>query len=140
MNRHYNPSQEHLAAPRAGTLCRLVERTVVVEAGDAGPAVHALRFALPRDFGGPPACCGGERGIVHVHVQAPEGAVSAESNRTDAADGARLRPYSAELEGDAFTIHVKVYPCVEIKSSTRLQCAYMRPFRRNLFGCASRTR
>ena len=110
MNRHYNPSQEHLAAPRAGTLCRLVERTVVVEAGDAGPAVHALRFALPRGYGGPPACCGGEKGIVHVHVKAPEGAVSAESNRTDAADGERLRPYSAELEDDAFTIHVKVYP------------------------------
>ena len=30
--------------------------------------------------------------------------------------------------------------CVEIKSSTRLQCAHMRQFRRKLFGCASRTR
>ena len=30
--------------------------------------------------------------------------------------------------------------CVEIKSSTRLQCARMRPFRREAFCCASRTR
>ena len=30
--------------------------------------------------------------------------------------------------------------CVEIKSSTRLQCERTRQFRRNLFGCASRTR
>ena len=30
--------------------------------------------------------------------------------------------------------------CVEFKSSTRLQCERMRQFRRNLFGCASRTR
>ena len=30
--------------------------------------------------------------------------------------------------------------CVEIKSSTRLQCERMRPFRRKPFGCASRTR
>ena len=30
--------------------------------------------------------------------------------------------------------------CVEFKSSTRLQCAHMRQFRRKLFGCASRTR
>ena len=29
---------------------------------------------------------------------------------------------------------------VRIKSSTRLQCARMQPFRRKLFGCASRTR
>ena len=29
---------------------------------------------------------------------------------------------------------------VEIKSSTRLQCVRMRPFRRNAFCCASRTR
>ena len=30
--------------------------------------------------------------------------------------------------------------CVEIKSSTLLQCERMRHFRRKLFGCASRTR
>jgi len=30
--------------------------------------------------------------------------------------------------------------CVEIKSSTRIQCARMRPFRRKAFCCASRTR
>ena len=32
------------------------------------------------------------------------------------------------------------FACVEMKSSTRLQCARIRPFRRKLFGCASRTR
>ena len=34
----------------------------------------------------------------------------------------------------------RVTGCVEIKSSTRLQCARMRPFRRKAFCCASRTR
>ena len=34
----------------------------------------------------------------------------------------------------------RVRPCVGIKSSTRLQFALMRPFRREIFCCASRTR
>ena len=41
---------------------------------------------------------------------------------------------------DAYLLQDKVAVCVEIKSSTRLQCARMRRFRRKSFCCASRTR
>ena len=40
----------------------------------------------------------------------------------------------------AYGVASYVATCVEFKSSTRLQCARMRPFRRKVFCCASRTR
>ena len=98
----FGASEEYLAAPRAGTLCRLVARDVVVAASDAGFAVHRLRFALPPSYGGTPRCCGGEEGIVHVNVRAPEADAAA------APSGGRLRPYSATLDGDTFELHVKI--------------------------------
>ena len=50
-----------------------------------------------------------------------------------------LTVYETNVSGRAPN-SMKVVVCVELKSSTRLQCARMRRFRRELFGCASRTR
>ena len=45
-----------------------------------------------------------------------------------------------ESRDDKFRFLTLVMNCVQIKSSTRLQCARMRRFRRQAFCCASRTR
>ena len=96
------PSYEHLAAPRKGTQCALLSREVLVAASEAGPAVHRLRFAWPSTFEGPPPCCEGGDGVVHVHVRAP------------APDGVSpkelLRPYSPTvMDADGFELAVKIY-------------------------------
>ena len=49
-NRAAKRSYEHRAAPRAGTQCALLAREVLVTAGEAGPAVHRLRFAWPSTY------------------------------------------------------------------------------------------
>ena len=64
-------SYEHLALPRKGTQCALLAREVLVAASEAGPAIQRLRFAWPSTFEGPPPCCEGSDGVVHVHVRAP---------------------------------------------------------------------
>ena len=64
-------SYEHLALPRKGTQCALLAREVLVAASEAGPAIQRLRFAWPSTFEGPPECCEGSDGVVHVHVRAP---------------------------------------------------------------------
>ena len=51
--------------------------------------------------------------------------------------------YVAKLDGSLAALAEAPRPvviCVEFKSSTRIQCARMRQFRRKLFGCASSTR
>ena len=70
-NRAAKRSYEYRAAPRVGTQCALLAREVLVTAGEAGPAVHRLRFAWPSTYEGVPWCCEGRDGVVHVHVRAP---------------------------------------------------------------------
>mmetsp|Transcript_33886 Transcript_33886/g.79337 ORF Transcript_33886/g.79337 Transcript_33886/m.79337 type:complete len:334 (-) Transcript_33886:8-1009(-) len=102
-------SDEASAAPRPGTLCRLVEREVLAAADPsiAPPrlAVHRLRFELPFAARVPP-CCGGASGLVHVRVKAPTATVQT---------AARLQPYSAHVDtaNRTFDIVVKIYPPVK---------------------------
>ena len=96
-------SNEHSAAPRAGTSCRLLQRDVLVEAGANMLAVHRLRFELPVTASGEPACCRGEgSGMVHVHVRAPDADYQ----------HPRINPYSATLNmtDRTFELVVKIYP------------------------------
>jgi len=48
--------------------------------------------------------------------------------------------FESRLVNDELTCRLDVTNCVETKSSTRIQCAHTRQFRRKLFGRASRTR
>ena len=98
-------SGESRLKPRPGTLCQLVSREVLTEADTTTtpptPAVHQLRFALPASAR-TPDCCGGESGMLHVRVKAP-----------DAQGHMQVKPYSAHIfaaNRSLFDLVVKVYP------------------------------
>jgi len=99
-------SGESKKPPHQGTLCQLLSREVLTEKDSTAspplPAIHRLRFSLPATARTAPECCGGQGGMLHVRVKAPQAP----------GQELRLNPYSAHVvEGNAtFDVVVKVYP------------------------------
>ena len=97
-------SGESELKPRPGTQCQLLSRQVLTaeDATTTPPtlAVHRLRFALPASMR-TPGYCGGEGGLLHVRVKAP-----------DAKGEMLVRPYSAHVHAAnrTFDLVVKAYP------------------------------
>jgi len=94
-------SGEATQPPRPGTQCELLSREVLTR-NSATPAVHRLRFSLPRTAKIPMCCDGEDMGMIHVHVKAPD-----ESGQM------RVQPYSAHVDGSnqsLFDLYIKIYP------------------------------
>ena len=118
------------AAPRAGTLCKLVEREVLVEADLINLAVHRLRFALPSTFSGLPECCGGASGVAHVTIRGP-----------DRGDEQIYRYYTATLLDGCFEVIVKIYRVGGVSEYLgRLQIGASAHARPPAFGTRARAR